>query len=63
MRESSKEWDREFGRSLEHNVVVEGKLVPKNRPCDCCGALVDVGFIHKNPCAEEERDLYMGILY
>lgn len=37
--------------------------VPVNRPCDWCGELVDVGYIHNGSCLAEDTKFWLDVLY
>lgn len=38
-------------------------LIPFNRPCDWCGEIVDIGWIHKPVCLDKERTFWLDLLY
>ena len=51
MHEKAKQWDEERRQ----------KELPENRPCDWCGELVDIGYIHED-CMEQEREKWSRIM-
>lgn len=53
MHALAKEWDLKYSHLVKFHEVVDGKYVPKNRPCDWCGEKVDLGTIHPD-CEKAE---------
>jgi len=51
MNNLARQWDKEHPREI-----------PKNRPCDWCGEVVETGYIHPE-CFKEELKLYRKIWY
>jgi hypothetical protein len=57
------EWDAKYKNQVDHHEVIDGKFVPKNRPCDWCGKRVKLGYIHKTTCGREEAKTILDLIY
>jgi hypothetical protein len=46
-------------------VPVDGEIkeVPVNRPCDWCGEIVDIGYLHHGECSKEDTKFWLDVLY
>lgn len=59
MHSKAKAWN------LTHYPHLDGKcphhLIPFDRPCDWCGKIVGIGYIHDGKCRKEEMSFYLDI--
>lgn len=62
MHHFAEKWEKNHKNDANSYENVDGKLVPVNRPCDWCGEIVDMGYIHSE-CRNEEASFYLDILY
>lgn len=62
MSPEAEKWDERYGKDVNKHDVVDGKFVPKNRPCDWCGKPVESGYIHPD-CAKSEASFFLDLIY